>query len=200
MIFILSLFCFFGSSVYSQTQIDKLLTEKEDAIMELTIKEKQREIEKEKAEILEEESKYQSNVKGQDSRRILYDFLFPGWGHFQRGNHLKAFLFGTLFWSGAYSSYTHFNHAVDYSKRIERESVYNPLIGTQLISSYRYHYRQSNIFLAGTAFVYVLNLFFSFQDEKNFYHHDFTFFHHSNPELPYLSSESIFNYSIRISF
>lgn len=196
------LFCIFLhlSPVLSQntSDIERLQSEKEDAIMEIMIKEKQREIEKEKNDILEEESKYnQENAKTRETGRFLSDFFFPGLGHFKRENYYKALFFGTFFWFGVYGTYTHYNLASNYSKKIESESLYNPLASVMYLNSYHDHALQTNLYFSGTVIVYLLNLYFSFKDEGEFQSRNLSFFwsNANNPLNP--EHNFILNFTIR---
>lgn len=143
--------------------------EKEDALMEIMVKEKQREIEEEKRAILEEEAEYTRTYGYFTNRKYFYyDFFMPGLGHYMRSNYSKAIVFGIGFWIGVYYTNFHYQAARNMSSKIQTESIYNPFVSFYLLSSYKYHNQQSQIFSISTLGVYLFNLFVSFRDESEF--------------------------------
>lgn len=152
--------------IYSQSKEEIIRMQTEDALIEIMVKEKQKEIEEEKRIILEEEAEY-LRLHGYKNKNYYYDFFVPGLGHFFRENYLKSFLFGTGFWAGVYFVNFHYLKAKHYSKKIQNESIYNPF-SFQLLPIYKYHNQQSQLFSVSTLGVYILNLFISFQDNSEF--------------------------------
>lgn len=189
--FFVSLFPFL---LNSQTKYEVNQMEKEDALMEIIVKEKQREIEEEKRAILEEEAKYNRTYGVLSNKKYFYyDFFLPGLGHYMRENYFKSFVFGFGFWTGVYYMTFHYQAARHLSSRIETESIYNPFVSFYLLPSYKHHNQQSQILSAVTLGLYLFNLFISFQDESQI---EFSF----QPKTENLNFVNFTIYEFKLSF
>lgn len=164
--FFFSIYLVLCFPIFPQSKEELTQIEKEDALIEIMVKEKQREIEEDKRTILEEEAAYVRSHKV--GEYFYYDLFFPGLGHFYRRNYSKSFLIGISFWAGVYSANYHYQTAKHLSERIGNESIYNPFASFSMLPKYKHHNNQSQIFTAASLGIYVINLFISFQDENAF--------------------------------
>jgi hypothetical protein len=156
---------------YWKKEAERLRFENEDALIELQVKELQREIEQEKVEILTSErptpDKTHLEQAKKKKNRMYQNILLPGLGSLNNGENLKGFLTISIFSILAFSTYTNFQHTNSVRKQIDSLYYLEYLEQIRLTKEYETSYNRTNLFLIGTIAFYLFNLFESNSWEEN---------------------------------
>ena len=139
--------------------------ENEDLLMELSISELQREILQEKLDVLNSEIielnplLYPNSDPEKKKIRFRQNIIFPGLGTWNFGEKTKgsltmaSFSFLTLAFFGSYQK------TAALRRDIDRLPYYEYTEQSRLTADYKAGIHRTNLLLAGSAFIYVLNIF-----------------------------------------
>jgi hypothetical protein len=158
-------------SEYWKKEADRLKFENEDALIELQVKELQREIEQEKVEILSKERPLQdnfSNAKIQKKKnRTSQNILLPGLGSINSGEKWKGALTLSMFGFLVFSTYTNLQHANAIRRELDSLYYLEYLEQIRLNNEYKISYYRTNFFLVSTIAFYIINLIESNSWDEN---------------------------------
>jgi|JI8StandDraft_1071087.scaffolds.fasta_scaffold00882_14 hypothetical protein len=161
----------YKDALYWKKEAERLKFENEDALMEIQVKELQREIEQEKVEILTKErvvpdKSYHAKVQ-KKKNRTLQNILLPGLGSINNGEKGRGMLTMSIFGFLVFSTYINFQHTNSISNQIHSLFYFEFLELARLNHEYKVSYAKTNLFLFGTIAFYLLNLFESNSWEEN---------------------------------